>query len=80
MDRRLRRFPQDQLERSELLLRLAEARAQLPDEQRQAVDLKHLQGRSVAAICGIMGRSEAAVAGLLRRGLKRLRELMGHEA
>jgi RNA polymerase sigma-70 factor (ECF subfamily) len=68
--------PPEQVERGEMLLRLAEALAQLPEEQRQAVDLKHLQGLSVADICARMGRSEAAVAGLLRRGLKRLRELM----
>jgi RNA polymerase sigma-70 factor (ECF subfamily) len=68
--------PAEQVERSEMLLRLAEALVQLPDEQRQAVDLKHLQGWSVADICRHTGRSEAAVAGLLRRGLKRLRELL----
>ncbi len=69
--------PLEHVERGEMLVRMAEALAQLPDEQRQAVDLKHLQGRSVADVCRVMGRSEAAVAGLLRRGLKRLRELMG---
>jgi len=68
--------PQEQVERGELLLRLAEALPRLPEDQRQAVDLKHRQGRSVADICRQTGRSEAAVAGLLRRGLKRLRELM----
>ena len=49
---------------------------ELNPEQRQAVEMKHLQGWSVADICEHTGRSEAAVAGLLRRGLKRLRELM----
>jgi RNA polymerase sigma-70 factor (ECF subfamily) len=62
--------------RTEELMRLAAALEELPDDQRQVLDLKHLQGWSVTAISAEVGRSEAAVAGLLRRGLKRLRELL----
>jgi RNA polymerase sigma-70 factor (ECF subfamily) len=62
--------------RVEQLLRLAEEVAKLPDEQRDAVVLHHLQGWSLAKLAGHLQRSEAAVAGLLRRGLKKLRELM----
>jgi RNA polymerase sigma-70 factor (ECF subfamily) len=68
--------PSDRAARQEQSLRLAAALAQLPDDQRQAIDLKHLQGRPVEKVAREMGRSGAAVAGLLRRGLKRLRELM----
>lgn len=60
----------------EQLQHLAGALAQLPDDQRAAVELKHLHGCSVAEIARQLGRSETAVGGLLRRGLKRLRELM----
>jgi RNA polymerase sigma-70 factor (ECF subfamily) len=61
--------------REEELFALAEALAKLPEDQRLAVEMKHLQGLSVAEIAQALGRSETAVGGLLRRGLKRLREL-----
>ena len=62
--------------RIEQSLRLAAELAQLPDEQRDAVVLHHLQGCSLAQVAGHLQRSESAVAGLLHRGLKKLRELM----
>jgi RNA polymerase sigma-70 factor, ECF subfamily len=62
--------------RHEELLRLAEALAALPDDQRQAVELHHLHGLAVEEVARALGRSESAAGGLLRRGLKRLRELM----
>jgi RNA polymerase sigma-70 factor, ECF subfamily len=52
---------------------LDDALAQLPADQRAALELRHLQGRSISEICDQMSRSTAAVAGLLRRGLKTLR-------
>jgi RNA polymerase sigma-70 factor (ECF subfamily) len=66
--------------RQEQLLRLAGALAQLPEEQRTAVEMRHVQGYSVPEISALTGRSVASVAGLLRRGLKRLRELLEESA
>jgi RNA polymerase sigma-70 factor (ECF subfamily) len=68
--------PDSRAQRHEQLLRLANALCQLPDDQRQAVELHHLRGQPVTEAAVLMGKSEAAVAGLLRRGLKKLRELL----
>jgi RNA polymerase sigma-70 factor (ECF subfamily) len=69
--------PSKKAAKNEELSRLADNLAQLPDSQREAVTLHHLQGLTMAELARHMGRTEAAVAGLLRRGLKKLRELMG---
>ncbi len=57
-------------------LQLARALAELPEAQRDAVELHHLQGCSLAETAETLDRTIAAVVGLLRRGLKRLRELL----
>jgi RNA polymerase sigma-70 factor (ECF subfamily) len=68
--------PSVRAEKNEQLLRLAEAMEQLPEAQREAVELHHLRGLSLAELAGQLGRSEGAVAGLLHRGIKRLRQLL----
>jgi RNA polymerase sigma-70 factor, ECF subfamily len=68
--------PSERALRHEELLGLAEALAQLPDDQRRAVELHHLLGYSVAEVARDQSRSASAVGGLLRRGLKQLRHLM----
>lgn len=70
--------PSQRAVRGEELLRLAAALTQLPEDQRQAVELHYLKGLTVADVAEQMGRTRAAIVGLLFRGLKKLRHLL-HE-
>lgn len=72
--------PTQQLLRQEQLGRLYEALMQLPEDQRIAVEQKHLQGLSVDEISQRMRKTVPAVGGLLRRGMRRLRELLQQES
>jgi RNA polymerase sigma-70 factor (ECF subfamily) len=68
--------PSERLLRHEQMDRLAAALGQLLDDERTAVELKHLHGCSVEYISEHLGRSKEAVAGLLKRGLRKLRQLL----
>jgi RNA polymerase sigma-70 factor (ECF subfamily) len=71
--------PDKQAMRQEQLLRLAETLAQLPEDQRRAVELRHLKGCKVAEVANQMGRSREAVAKLLVRGVARLRSRLDED-
>src|SRR5947209_2985514 len=64
--------PTQQAIRNEQLLRLAAALAELPEDQRRAVELHHLQGLSLAEVAEHLNRSKGAVAKLLYRALEKL--------
>lgn len=68
--------PSLKAQKNEQLLRLAEALSQLPETQRQAVELHHLLGLTLGEVADRLASSKPAVAGLLHRGLKKLRELL----
>ena len=68
--------PSQYFARGELSVALAAAIAQLPEDQRDAVVLHHLQGVTLRELANHLDRSESAVAGLLYRGLKQLREIL----
>jgi RNA polymerase sigma-70 factor (ECF subfamily) len=65
--------PSQQAQNHERAEQLVCALAQLLDDERTAVLLKHFHEWSVAEIAQHLGRTDDAVAGLLRRGLKKLR-------
>ena len=68
--------PSERAVRGEELLRLAQAIAVLPEDQRRVVELHYLKGLAVAEVADQIGRTRPAAVGLLFRGLKRLRELL----
>ena len=68
--------PAARAERQELLVRIARALDQLPEDQRDVVLLRDVQGHTVAEIAGRLQRTEKSVAGLLLRGRGRLRQLL----
>ena len=72
--------PSQRVSREEEMVSLACAIAQLPEAQREAVVLHHMQGATLAEVAARLQRTEAAVAGLLHRGMKQLRELLADVA
>jgi RNA polymerase sigma-70 factor, ECF subfamily len=68
--------PSEQAANIEQFVHLAACLARLPDGQREAVTLHHLQGWTLAELAAHLHRSEGAVAGLLHRGLKQLKQML----
>jgi RNA polymerase sigma-70 factor (ECF subfamily) len=71
--------PSDIADRNEQIVRLSNALAQLPDDQRRAVELHHLLGLPSPEVARVMDRSPRSVAGLLLRGMRRLQQLLKQE-
>lgn len=72
--------PSRHAEKNEELMALADALEDLPEPQREAVTLHHLQEWSLSEVAKHLDRTEAAVAGLVFRGLRSLRQqLSAHE-
>jgi RNA polymerase sigma-70 factor (ECF subfamily) len=68
--------PSQQAIHNEQLLQLADALGQLPEDQRRALELHHLQGQSLAETAAEMGKSKSAATSLIFRGLEKLRRLL----
>jgi RNA polymerase sigma-70 factor, ECF subfamily len=68
--------PSEQAERGEMLVRLAAALDQLPEDQRDVIIHHHLHATPVAEIAERMEKTPKAVAMLLYRGKRRLHELL----
>jgi len=71
--------PSHQAIQTENAAKVVAALEQLPESQREAVRLRHLEGCSLAEIAQRISRSEDATAGLVRRGLAKLRTKLKSE-
>jgi RNA polymerase sigma-70 factor (ECF subfamily) len=71
--------PTQRLMQGEDAVRLAQALQMLPEDQREAVRLRHLEGWSLAQIAEHLDRSTQAAAGLIKRGLVGLRQQLKTE-
>lgn len=65
--------PSQRAMRAEDVERLVRALAALPDDQREAVRLRHLEGWPLVAIAERLNRPPGAAAGLIKRGMQALR-------
>jgi RNA polymerase sigma-70 factor (ECF subfamily) len=72
--------PSQRAMRGEAAIRLAQALETLPDDQREAIRLRYLEGWSLTDIARRLDRSGVAVAGLLKRGLRGLRKHFDSES
>jgi RNA polymerase sigma-70 factor (ECF subfamily) len=72
--------PSSRLAADEAVQAMQVAVAGLPADQRAAVALHHLEGKSVEATAAELARTPGAVRGLLQRASRSLREALGHSS
>jgi RNA polymerase sigma-70 factor (ECF subfamily) len=54
--------------------RLAQVLEQLPEDEREVLRLRYLEGRTLVQVCDELGRTKDAVVWLMQKGMKRLRQ------
>jgi RNA polymerase sigma-70 factor (ECF subfamily) len=69
--------PSQQAARREQAVLLADALQRLPDDYREAIILRHLEGLTFPEVARRLGRSVDSVEKLWARGLARLRQVLG---
>jgi RNA polymerase sigma-70 factor (subfamily 1) len=67
--------PERQVQRLEDLLRFVDALARLPEDERDVLELRHLQGMTLKEVADTLGRRHDAVRRLCSQGERRLRAL-----
>lgn len=72
--------PSAAFSRDQKQLRLAAAMQELPDVQRQALQLRYVDGKPTAEIAKTLGKSHGAIRVLLSRTIQTLRERLGEPA
>jgi RNA polymerase sigma-70 factor (ECF subfamily) len=71
--------PSQKIGKHEQLVELAAALAALPDDQREAIEMHHIQGMPLAQIAETLGRSKPSVAGLIFRGVTAVRKQLAND-
>jgi RNA polymerase sigma-70 factor, ECF subfamily len=71
--------PSQKAIRGEDVQHLSRALTALPDDQREAVRLRHIEGWALADIARRLDRTPAATAGLIKRGMQALRRQLHHD-
>jgi RNA polymerase sigma-70 factor (ECF subfamily) len=71
--------PSQKAMRVEDRARLEGALGAIPEDQREAVRLRHLEGRPLEDIARRLNRTPAATAGLIKRGMQALRRRLREE-
>lgn len=71
--------PSQRLMAAENAADLARAMEKLPENQREAIRLKYIEGITVAETAKALGSTKYAVVGLLNRGMTNLRQLLRPE-
>lgn len=69
--------PSQMASRNEQIATMLSSLQELPDKQRMAIIMKHLQGLSLKEVAASLDLTEAATAGLLHRGRQSLVQRMG---
>jgi RNA polymerase sigma-70 factor, ECF subfamily len=72
--------PSERAARRERESRLEQALSQLPERQRLAITLRHLQGRPLKEVAAQLNCTYSAAAGLVKHGLRNLRTLLGPDS
>ncbi|MGD9528855.1 RNA polymerase sigma factor [Pseudonocardia sp.] len=72
--------PAEQVEAAEVRRRLGDVLARLPEAQRTAVVLRHVQGLPTTEVAEVLGCKVGTAKSHISRGLARLRELLGGAA
>ncbi|HLJ12702.1 MAG TPA: sigma-70 family RNA polymerase sigma factor [Planctomycetaceae bacterium] len=68
--------PSEAFSRDQREIALAEALARLPEESREALRMRYVEGLATKEIAGRMGKSDGAVRVLLTRSLNRLQSVI----
>ncbi len=72
--------PSDNVDKEEVVTAIRTQTVELPDDQRQAIEIHCLEGRSIDSTAEILGKTEGAVRGLIHRAKLSLRVALGNSS